>query len=163
MVNNFHFWVVYPLNWRTFRKQKTRLLTPPKSSSWGLIKNSNIQALKLPFKKLVFLKKIERNLETWSKNKNTNPFGQPQENKMLLAAGKGPLQWFSGRELSLDWLEKGSQWGEIPEVMWLEEQSSEVLYDTYHHGLPFNQRVERKDKVKLSSPFSFNYSHEQEI
>lgn len=60
-------------------------------------------------------------------------------------------------------LEKGSQWGEIPEVMWLEEQSSEVLYDTYHHGLPFNQRVERKDKVKLSSPFSFNYSHEQEI
>ncbi len=53
--------------------------------------------------------------------------------------------------------------GEIPEVMWLEEQSSEVLYDTYHHGLPFNQRVERKDKVKLSSPFSFNYSHEKEI
>lgn len=39
--------------------------------------------------------------------------------------------------------------------MWLEEQSSEVLYDTYHHGLPFNQRVERKDKVKLSSPFTF--------
>ncbi len=53
--------------------------------------------------------------------------------------------------------------GEIPEVMWLEEQSSEVLYDTYHHRLPFNQRVERKDKVKLSSPFSFNYSHEKEI
>lgn len=30
-------------------------------------------------------------------------------------------------------------------------QSSEVLYVTYQHGLPFNQRVERKDKVKSSS------------
>lgn len=118
MVNNFHFWVVYPLNWSTFRKQKTRLLTPPKSSSWGLINNSNIQALKLPFKKQIFFFK-KRNLETWSKNKNTNPFGQPQENKMLLAAGKGPLQWFSGRELSLDWLSREGQpmgrdsWGHV--------------------------------------------------
>ena len=55
-------------------------------------------------------------------------------------------------------LETGSQWGEIPGVMWLEEQSSEVLYDTYHHGLPFNQRVERKDKVKLRSPFLLLHS-----
>lgn len=38
-------------------------------------------------------------------------------------------------------------------------QSSEVLYVTYQHGLPFNQRVERKDKVKPSSPGSANRSY----
>lgn len=73
----------------------------------------------------------------------------------MMAVGKGPPPSVNlGRELSLDWLSPrraASQWGELPGVMWLEEQSSEVLYETYQHGLPFNQRVERKDKVKLSS------------
>lgn len=40
-------------------------------------------------------------------------------------------------------------------------QSSEVLYVTYQHGLPFNQRVERKDKVKPSSPGSANQKNER--
>lgn len=87
------------------------------------------------------------------KNKNTNPFDTPRKQDDAARWIRTPSV-ILGRELSLDWLSReGQPMGEIPEVMWLEEQSSEVLYDTYHHGLPFNQRVERKDKVKLSSPF----------
>lgn len=78
----------------------------------------------------------------------------PKKTRWCCQMEKAPFS--DSRAESSHWigrLETGSQWGQIPGVMWLEEQSSEVLYDTYHHGLPFNQRVERKDKVKLRSPF----------
>lgn len=50
-------------------------------------------------------------------------------------------------------LERGSQpmGGSFLRSCGWRRQSSEVLYVTYQHGLPFNQRVERKDKVKPSS------------
>lgn len=34
---------------------------------------------------------------------------------------------------------------------------------TYQHGLPFNQRVERKDKVKPSPPGSANQKAKEEL
>lgn len=56
-------------------------------------------------------------------------------------------------------LERGSQpmGGSFLRSCGWRRQSSEVLYVTYQHGLPFNQRVERKDKVKPSPPGTANF------
>lgn len=84
---------------------------------------------------------------------NTNPFGHPRENKTMLAVGKGPPAPFS-ESWHWNWLSGEGQptnGGSFLRSCGWRRQSSEVLYVTYQHGLPFNQRVERKDKVKPSS------------
>lgn len=98
-------------------------------------------------------------LNLCSKTKKYKSFGHPRENKTMLAVGKGPPAPFS-ESWHWDWLsEEGSQpanGGSFLRSCGWRRQSSEVLYVTYQHGLPFNQRVERKDKVKPSSPGSAN-------
>jgi len=72
---------------------------------------------------------------------------------MMLAVGKGPPAPFS-ESRHWDWLSGEGQpanEGSFLRSCGWRRQSSEVLYVTYQHGLPFNQRVERKDKVKPSS------------
>lgn len=69
------------------------------------------------------------------------------------AVGKGPPAPFS-ESWHWDWLSGEGQpanGGSFLRSCGWRRQSSEVLYVTYQHGLPFNQRVERKDKVKPSS------------
>lgn len=71
----------------------------------------------------------------------------------MLAVGKGPPAPFS-ESRHWDWLSGEGQpanGGSFLRSCGWRRQSSEVLYVTYQHGLPFNQRVERKDKVKPSS------------
>lgn len=71
----------------------------------------------------------------------------------MLAVGKGPPAPFS-ESWHWDWLSGEGQpanGGSFLRSCGWRRQSSEVLYVTYQHGLPFNQRVERKDKVKPSS------------
>lgn len=101
-----------------------------------------------------YLAKIGITVETFeARPKNTNPFGHPRENKTMLAVGKGPPAPFS-ESRHWDWLSGEGQpanRGSFLRSCGWRRQSSEVLYVTYQHGLPFNQRVERKDKVKPSS------------
>lgn len=76
----------------------------------------------------------------------------------MLAVGKGPPAPFS-ESWHWDWLSWEGQpanGGSFLRSCGWRRQSSEVLYVTYQHGLPFNQRVERKDKVKPSSLGSAN-------
>lgn len=101
-----------------------------------------------------YLTKIGITVETVvARPKNTNPSGHPRENKTMLAVGKGPPAPFSE---SRHWDRLSGEGqpanrGSFLRSCGWRRQSSEVLYVTYQHGLPFNQRVERKDKVKPSS------------
>lgn len=78
-----------------------------------------------------------------------------------MAAGKGPPPPVNlGTGLAVR-AGAASQWGSFLSSCGWRRRSSEVLYVTYQHGLPFNQRVERKDKVKPGSQHqhSDNYHH----
>lgn len=99
-------------------------------------------------------KKIGITVETFgARPKKYKSFGQARGNKTMLPVGKGPPAPFS-ESRHWDWLSGEGQpanRGSFLRSCGWRRQSSEVLYVTYQHGLPFNQRVERKDKVKPSS------------
>lgn len=83
----------------------------------------------------------------------------------MLAVEKGPLP-FSQPWLGIGCQKRASQpanEGSFLRSCGWRRQSSEVLFVTYQHGLPFNQRVERKDKVKPSSPGSANQEIKEEL